>query len=170
MTSRITTLLLALGLVGLLAACAPASSRMLDVPGTAPVLLGAHNDTSTPFNLVSVPALIHHTYDARGLRLTRVLARELAFTRYAVSYRSGRLTVTGVMDVPSRPGRHPVVVIAHGYSDPARYTSGSMLEREQAYLAEHGSWPSSSTTATTQGPPARPMIRWPGRPDTPPTS
>jgi dipeptidyl aminopeptidase/acylaminoacyl peptidase len=137
-TSRITSLLLALGLAGLLAACAPASSQTLEVAGTAPVLLGAHNDTSTPFNLVSVPALVDHTDDGRGLRLTAVLARELAFTRYAVSYRSGRLTVTGVMDVPNRPGRHPVVVIAHGWSDPSRYTSGSMLEREQAYLAENG--------------------------------
>jgi dipeptidyl aminopeptidase/acylaminoacyl peptidase len=137
-TSRITSLLLAVGLAGLLAACTPASSRTLAVPGTAPVLIGAHNDTTTPFNLVSVPALVAHTYNGRGLRLTEVLARELAFTRYAVSYRSGVLTVTGVMDVPNRPGRHPVVVIAHGYASPDHYTSGSMLEREQAYLAENG--------------------------------
>ena len=42
------------------------------------------------------------------------------------------------MNVPTRAGRHPVVVIAHGYGDPARYTSGSMLEREQAALAANG--------------------------------
>lgn len=127
-----------LALSGLVAACAPASSTTLGTPGTAPVLLGAHNDTSTPFNLVSLPALARHRYDGRDLRVTDVLARELAYTRYAVSYRSGRLTVTGVMNVPNRPGRHAVVVIAHGYGDPARYTTGSMLEREQAYLAESG--------------------------------
>ena len=138
MASRITHLLVALGLAGLLAACTPASSTTLGVPGTAPVLRGAHNDTSTPFNLVSVPALTSHRYDGRGLRITETMARELAFTRYAVQYRSGRLTVTGVMTVPNRPGRHPVVVIAHGYGSPARYTTGSMLEREQAYLAESG--------------------------------
>jgi len=137
-TSRITRLLLTLALSGLLAACAPASSTTLPVPGTAPVLLGAHNDTSTPFNLVSVPALTAHRYDGRGLRITGTLARELTFTRYAVAYRSGALTVTGVMNVPNRAGRHPVVVIAHGYGDPARYTSGSMLEREQAALAANG--------------------------------
>jgi dipeptidyl aminopeptidase/acylaminoacyl peptidase len=136
--SRITHLLVTLGLAGLLAACAPASSTTLDGAGRAPVLRGAHNDTSTPFNLVSVPALTAHRYDGRGLRITETLAEELAFTRYAVSYRTGRLTVTGVMNVPNRPGRHPVVVIAHGYWSPARYTSGSMLEREQAYLAENG--------------------------------
>lgn len=127
-----------LALAGLVTACAPAASTTLPVPGTAPVLVGAHNDTSTPFNLVSVPALTAHRYDGRGLRITGTLARQLAFTRYAVSYRSGRLTVTGVMVVPNRSGRHPVVVIAHGYGDPARYTTGSMLEREQAMLAENG--------------------------------
>ena len=127
-----------LALAGLVAACAPAASTTLPVPGTAPLLVGAHNDTSTPFNLVSVPALDAHRYDGRGLRITDTLARQLAFTRYAVSYRSGPLTVTGVMVVPNRSGRHPVVVIAHGYGDPARYTTGSMLEREQAMLAENG--------------------------------
>jgi len=127
-----------LALAGLVTACAPAASTTLPVPGTAPVLVGAHNDTSTPFNLVSVPALTAHRYDGRGLRITDTLARQLAFTRYAVSYRSGPLTVTGVMVVPNRSGRHPVVVIAHGYGDPARYTTGSMLEREQAMLAENG--------------------------------
>lgn len=127
-----------LALAGLVAACAPASSSTLGTPGTSPVLLGAHNDTSTPFKLVSLPALTRHRYDGHGLRLTRVLAGELAYTRYAVSYRGDGVTVTGVMNVPNRPGRHPVVVIAHGYGDPARYTSGSMLEREQAYLAGSG--------------------------------
>lgn len=138
MTLRKRRLLAALALAGLVAACAPASSTTLGVPGTAPVLLGAHNDTSTPFNLVSMPALIEHRYDGRGLRITSTLGSEVAFTRYAVDYRTGRLTVTGVMAVPKRPGPHPIVVIAHGYGDPARYTSGSMLKREQGYLAASG--------------------------------
>ncbi len=103
-----------------------------------PVLGGAHNDTSTPFNFVSVPALTTHRFDGRDLRLDRVLLRTLALTRYAVSYRSGALRVTGVMDVPTRAGRHPLVVLAHGWTDPADYTSGSMLERERSLLAENG--------------------------------
>jgi dipeptidyl aminopeptidase/acylaminoacyl peptidase len=105
---------------------------------TAPVLGSAHNDTSTPFNLVSIPALRAHRFDGRDLRLERVLLRTLALTRYAVSYRSGDLRITGVLDAPTRPGRHPLVVLAHGWTDPARYTSGSMLERERSLLAENG--------------------------------
>ncbi len=138
MSSRLLRLIVGLALAGLVAACVPAASSTLGVRGTAPVLLGAHNDTSTPFNLVSVPALTAQRYDGRGLRITGTLSKSLAFTRYAVAYLSGRLTVTGVLVVPNRAGRHPVVVIAHGYMDPARYTSGSMLEREQAALAANG--------------------------------
>jgi dipeptidyl aminopeptidase/acylaminoacyl peptidase len=103
-----------------------------------PVVGSAHNDTSTPFNFVSIPALRAHHFDGRDLRLDRVLLRTLALTRYAVSYRSGPLRITGVLDVPTRAGRHPLVVLAHGWTDPADYTSGSMLERERSLLAENG--------------------------------
>ena len=105
-------------------------------PGRGPG--GAHNDTSTPFNFVSVPALAEHRFDGRHLRLERVLVRTLALTRYAVGYRSGPLRVTGVLDVPNRAGRHPLVVLAHGWTDIGRYASGSMLERERSLLAENG--------------------------------
>jgi hypothetical protein len=76
-TSRLTRVLLPLGLALLLAACAPASSQTLRA-GTAPVLLGAHNDTSSPFTFVSVPALAAHWYDGRALPITKVLARQEA--------------------------------------------------------------------------------------------
>lgn len=122
----------------LLGACGSATPAPVTAARAAPVLLGAHNDTSTPFNLVSVPALTRHRYDGRGLRLEKVLTRGLAFTRYAVSYRSGDLRITGVMDVPTRAGRAPLVVMAHGWTDPARYRSGSMIGRERELLAEHG--------------------------------
>jgi dipeptidyl aminopeptidase/acylaminoacyl peptidase len=118
----------------LVSACAPAAS--LDRPGLP--ALGAHNDTSTPFNLVSVPALIEHRYDGRGFRTTGELAPTGSFTRMGVRYRSGPRPVPGVVVLPRSSGPHPVVVIAHGWAPPARYRTGSMLEREQAYLAEHG--------------------------------
>ena len=137
-TSRITRGLLVVLACVLVAACCPAVSREPDGHRVSLVLRGAHNDTSTPFTLASVPALQRHAYDGQDLSLDRVLARELAFTRYAVSYRGDGLRVTGVMNVPTRPGRHPLVVMAHGYASPNRYTSGSMLEREQSVLAGNG--------------------------------
>ncbi len=119
---------------------APAPHTLVAVRAarSVPVLRAAHNDTTTPFNLVSIPALIHHRYDGHGLRLTRVLQRAGAFTRYAVRYTGDGLRIAGIMDVPTAPGPHPVVVIAHGYVPPAAYRTGGTLVREQAYFAEHG--------------------------------
>jgi dipeptidyl aminopeptidase/acylaminoacyl peptidase len=87
---------------------------------------------------VSLQALIAKKYDGRNLRLVRVLARNSAYTRYHVTYSSGALTISGIMNVPTTPGRHPALVLNHGYIDPAIYTNGRGLMREQDYLARRG--------------------------------
>jgi len=77
-------------------------------------------------------------YDGQGLRVGRVLARTAAYTRYFVTYKSGSLTISGIMNVPAGRGRFPVLVLNHGYIDPAVYTNGRGLAREQDYLARRG--------------------------------
>ncbi|ADB33653.1 peptidase S9 prolyl oligopeptidase active site domain protein [Kribbella flavida DSM 17836] len=77
-------------------------------------------------------------YNGGNLKLGRVLARNAAYTRYFVTYTSGKLTISGVMNVPSTPGPHPALVLNHGYIDPAVYTNGRGLMREQDYLARRG--------------------------------
>lgn len=98
----------------------------------------AHNDTSTPFNLFSLPALIDHRYDGRGLRVGPAADAGATWTEHRVSYRSGDLTITGQLTVPKRRGRHPVVVVAHGYQDPATYRSDEELVAERRLLATRG--------------------------------
>jgi dipeptidyl aminopeptidase/acylaminoacyl peptidase len=77
-------------------------------------------------------------YDGRGLRLGDVLDETDEYTRYAVTYKSGRLTISGTMNVPAGRGPFPVLVLAHGYIDPDVYTTGRGLKREQDYLARRG--------------------------------
>jgi uncharacterized protein len=77
-------------------------------------------------------------YDGRNLRLGRVLTRNPTYTRYYVRYSSGALTISGIMNVPRTPGPHPALVLNHGYIDPAVYTNGRGLMREQDYLARRG--------------------------------
>jgi dipeptidyl aminopeptidase/acylaminoacyl peptidase len=91
-----------------------------------------------PAHLVSMPALIGHEYDGRALRLDRVLDRTDAYTRHLVTYRSGSLTISGVMNLPHGDGPFPVIVLAHGYIDPADYETGDGFEREQDHLARRG--------------------------------
>jgi dipeptidyl aminopeptidase/acylaminoacyl peptidase len=87
---------------------------------------------------VSLPALMATTYDGRGLRLGRVLARTSDYTRRAVTYRSGDLRISGIMNVPDGSGPFPVLVLLHGYIDPDIYVTGQGLMREQDYLARRG--------------------------------
>jgi dipeptidyl aminopeptidase/acylaminoacyl peptidase len=77
-------------------------------------------------------------YTGGTLRLGRVLARNDVYTRYFVTYPSGKLTISGILNVPRAPGKHPALVLNHGFIDPAVYTNGRGLMREQDYLARRG--------------------------------
>jgi dipeptidyl aminopeptidase/acylaminoacyl peptidase len=87
---------------------------------------------------VSLPALMARRYDGRSLRPGRVLARTDRYTRRAVSYRSGDLRISGIINVPEGTGPFPVLVLLHGYIDPDVYVTGQGLMREQDYLARRG--------------------------------
>lgn len=95
-------------------------------------------ETPTPTHPVSLPALMASSLDGRDLELRDVLDENSAYTRYAITYASGDLTISGIMNVPSGDGPFPVLVLAHGYIDPAIYTTGRGLAREQDYLARQG--------------------------------
>jgi dipeptidyl aminopeptidase/acylaminoacyl peptidase len=87
---------------------------------------------------VSLPALMREDITGSDLRLGRVLARSSAYTRYAVTYRSDDLRISGVMNIPRGQGPFPVVVLLHGYIDPAVYVTGQGYRREQDSLARNG--------------------------------
>lgn len=87
---------------------------------------------------VSLPALMRQEYDGRGLRLVEETARTDAYTTHYVTYRSGDLTISGLLNVPRGRGPFPALVLAHGYIDPAIYVNGQGLRREQDRLARDG--------------------------------
>lgn len=91
-----------------------------------------------PPHPVSLPALMAASFDGRELEVGRVLDENSAYTRYSITYLSGDLTISGIMNVPRGNGPFPVLVLAHGYIDPAIYTTGRGLAREQDYLARQG--------------------------------
>ncbi len=124
----------------LLAACtsgreeatAPAPTSVTATSPTAPA------PTPRATNPHSLPALFDDEIPGGRLQRTGVLARTDAYTRYAVTYRSGRLTISGIMNVPRGDGPFPAVVLNHGYIDPAVYRTGQGMPREQDYLARKG--------------------------------
>ncbi len=86
----------------------------------------------------SIEQFFQKKFDGRDLTLGRVQERNSAYTRYAITYRSGELTISGIMNVPVGAGPFPVLILNHGYIDPAIYTNGRGLRREQDYLARQG--------------------------------
>ena len=111
------------------------------VPGESVVAderrAAAHNDTSTPFNLVSMPQLVQHRYNGRGLVVRRT-GSDPGVVHYAIRYRSAALRITGTMTAPAQQGRHPVVLLAHGYLPPAQYHSRRYARRARIFLARRG--------------------------------
>jgi len=87
---------------------------------------------------VSLPALIAKTYNGSGLTLGRVLDDNSGYTRHYLTYRSGELTISGIANIPKGTGPFPILILNHGYIDPAIYTNGRGLKREQDYLARRG--------------------------------
>lgn len=90
---------------------------------------------------VSLPALMTASYNGQGFQVGRVLAETAAYTRYYITYESGEFTISGIMNVPrGTPPEDgwPILFLNHGYIDPAIYTNGRGLKREQDYLASRG--------------------------------
>lgn len=95
-------------------------------------------DSTEPPHAVSIAALQQKDFDGRDFTVGQVLAQEEVYTRYAISYMSGELLITGIMNVPKGDGPFPLLVLNHGYIDPAIYTTGRGLRREQDYFAQRG--------------------------------
>jgi dipeptidyl aminopeptidase/acylaminoacyl peptidase len=72
------------------------------------------------------------------LRVVEVLGETDAYTRTQVTYRSGDLTISGVLLRPRGRGPFPGIVLNHGHIDPSIYVTGQGLAREQDRLAREG--------------------------------
>jgi len=87
---------------------------------------------------VSLQYIMQEQFDGRDLKLVKVLATEEAYTRYYITYMSGSLKISGIMNVPKGKGPYPLIITAHGFVEPRYYTTGRGLKREQDYLAKRG--------------------------------
>ena len=108
----------------------------VSVSALTSVLLGSAVQAA-PVN-PTIPAAIAQEYDGRDLRIVKDLGGNSAYTRHAITYKSGDLTITGIMNKPRGKGPFPVVVLAHGYIDPKVYVTGQGFRREQDWLARNG--------------------------------
>lgn len=92
-------------------------------------------------NPVSLLALMEKKFDGRDLTLGRVEEDTAEYTRSFITYKSGALTISGILNVPKGTppaGGWPVLFLNHGHIDTSIYTNGRGLRREQDYLTRQG--------------------------------
>jgi uncharacterized protein len=80
----------------------------------------------------------------RDLGEAKLLGREETaktslYTRYAITYLSEGLRITGTMQIPTggKPP-YPVIIMNHGYFNRGEYVSGDGTDRAAEYLNRHG--------------------------------
>ncbi len=79
--------------------------------------------TPDPYAGLTVADLRRRTYGGGAIEVREVLAVTPAFTRTLIAYPSDGLTIYGFMNIPRGQGPFPVVIVLHGYVDPARYST-----------------------------------------------
>jgi len=94
--------------------------------------------TPDPYADLTIEALRRRAYGGGYIRLERVLAVTPAFTRTLFTYLSDGLTIYGFMNIPQGKGPFPVVIVLHGYVDPARYSTLAYTTRYADALARAG--------------------------------
>lgn len=87
---------------------------------------------------ISIPYFAKMRLEGTEFTLVDVLARNDAYTRYTITYKSNGLLITGILNLPHGDGPFPLFILNHGYIDPAVYTNGRGLKREQDYLTRQG--------------------------------
>jgi|SRR6185369_9718404 len=86
----------------------------------------------------TIPSLAEKEFTGDDLRLVRKLSENEIYTRYQISYTSEGLVISGIMNIPKGAGPFPILILNHGYIDPAVYKNGQGLGREQDFFARHG--------------------------------
>ncbi|WP_376788504.1 alpha/beta fold hydrolase [Thermoflexus sp.] len=94
--------------------------------------------TPDPYADLTIEALRRRAYGGGSIRLERVLAVTPAFTRTLFTYPSDGLTIYGFMNIPQGKGPFPVVIVLHGYVDPARYSTMAYTTRYADAFARAG--------------------------------
>lgn len=94
--------------------------------------------TPDPYAAFTVDGLTARAYGDGELRIEQVLNVTNAFTRTLITYPSDGLTIYGFMNTPQGEGPFPVVLLLHGYVDPAVYNTLTYTTRYADALARAG--------------------------------
>lgn len=116
----------------------PNGARIVPPPAASSASPAAEQPLLQVTPELSIDSLAKMRLEGKDLQLVKVLDDNAAYVRHEIRYKSNGLTISGIMNVPKGDGPFPLVILNHGYIDPAVYTIGRGLKREQDYLARQG--------------------------------
>lgn len=96
------------------------------------------NDPAIDAFPVSLPELANLKLSSQKLELGEALLKTDKYTRYHLNYQSGRLMISGIINVPKGKGKFPIVILNHGNYNISVYKNGYGLELEQDFFANNG--------------------------------
>ena len=89
----------------------------------------------------TIPYLKNHPAQGSDFAPRKQLFIGRGYRKFSIAYRSGAMTLTGIMNVPSAAapsGGFPVLILNHGLIRPEIYYSGRGSRREQDFFASRG--------------------------------
>jgi dipeptidyl aminopeptidase/acylaminoacyl peptidase len=86
----------------------------------------------------SIRSLKERSYGEGEIQLEKVLTEKDNFVSYLISYKSDGLKIYGQLNIPKSQKPYPIVILAHGYYNPATFTTGTGTNREAEYFAKEG--------------------------------
>jgi uncharacterized protein len=89
----------------------------------------------TPY---TIDSLSSRTYDGGTITSERILERNASFTRHLIRWDADGLAQYGFLNVPNAKGRFPVVMVLHGYVNPATYRVQTYTTRYADALTRAG--------------------------------
>ncbi len=91
-----------------------------------------------PLLRYSFESLKQREYQGSEIKLEKVIKEENKYTSWLFSFQSDGQKVTGMLNLPQKPGKMPVIVMLRGYADDAIYFTGLGTRKAAGVLAENG--------------------------------
>lgn len=117
-------------------------------PSPPPTATTEHTPTPIPTSTVSptpdpyagwtIADLSNRSYGGGQPQILDTMATTNLFSRYLITYPSDELTIYGFMNVPPGEGPFPVVLLLHGYVNPANYNTQTYTTTYADALAQAG--------------------------------
>ncbi len=107
-------------------------------PTPPPTVTPTPTPTPDPFAALTIDGLSARTYGGGELQIKEGYGSNASFTRTLIAYPSDGLTIYGFMNVPRNAGSYPVVIVLHGYINPAIYNTIAYTTRYADALARAG--------------------------------